>query len=350
MVLAGSFLLVETIRYTKKTKLKYFVSRCNVDPLLALTAEVEEIMSLHGATRDLVSEFGSRPTLRASALIVTIFGDAILPRGGTVWIGSLIKVLADYGINERLVRTSVFRLTRDNWLKVNQVGRRSYYSLTPSGAREFERATQRIYGDPRQAWDGYWSLVLLSGMAAEDREAVRRELGWLGFGALSASVLAHPSADIPAMEATLKHAGIDRDLVVMRSKVADSRHHDAMRSLVQKSWNIDEIDDQYDRFVSQFRPVFAAVRRTRNRDSRLAFQIRMLLIQEYRRILLRDPLLPAEMLPTGWHGTAAYQLCRNLYRLIYAPADEFMSSEFETADGPLPPPAPEFYDRFGGLA
>lgn len=307
-------------------------------------------MSLHGATKDLVSEFGSRPTLRAGSLIVTIFGDAILPRGGTVWIGSLIKVLADYGINERLVRTSVFRLTRDNWLKVNQVGRRSYYSLTSGGAREFERATQRIYGDPRQAWDGYWSLVLLSGMAAEDREAVRKELGWLGFGALSTSVLAHPTTDIPAMEATLKRAGIDRDLVVMRSKVSDSRHHDAMRNLVQKSWNIDEIDDQYDKFVAQFRPVFAAVRRTRNRDNRLSFQIRMLLIQEYRRILLRDPLLPAEMLPAGWHGTAAYQLCRNLYRLIYAPADEFMSNEFETADGPLPPPAPEFYDRFGGLA
>ena len=295
-------------------------------------------MSLHGATKDLVSEFGSRPTLRAGSLIVTIFGDAILPRGGTVWIGSLIKVLADYGINERLVRTSVFRLTRDNWLQVNQVGRRSYYSLTPSGAQEFERATQRIYGDPRQAWDGYWSLVLLSGMAAEDRDAVRKELGWLGFGALSASVLAHPSADIAAMEATLKRAGIERDIVVMRGNVVDGRHDDAMRNLVQKSWRIDDIDAQYDKFVTQFRPVFAAVRRTRKRDSRLSFQIRMLLIQEYRRILLRDPLLPAEMLPAGWHGTAAYQLCRNLYRLIYAPADDFMSNEFETADGPLPPP------------
>jgi phenylacetic acid degradation operon negative regulatory protein len=307
-------------------------------------------MSLSGATKDLVSEFGSRPTLRAGSLIVTIFGDAILPRGGTVWIGSLIKVLADYGINERLVRTSVFRLTRDNWLEVNQVGRRSYYSLTASGAREFERATKRIYGDPRQAWDGNWSLVLLSGMAADDREAVRKELGWLGFGALSASVLAHPSADLQAVNATLRRAGIDRDLVVMQSKVVDGRHDDAMRNLVQKSWNIDEIDEQYDRFVKQFRPVFAAVKRSRKRDRRLSFQIRMLLIQEYRRILLRDPLLPAEMLPAGWHGTAAYQLCRNLYRLIYAPADEFMSSDFETADGPLPPPAPEFYDRFGGLA
>ena len=102
-------------------------------------------MSVKTSTKALLDEFRSRPTMRAGSLIITIFGDAVLPRGGTVWIGSLIRVLADFGVSERLVRTSVFRLTRDNWLDVNQVGRRSYYSLTEDGARRFEQATQRIY-------------------------------------------------------------------------------------------------------------------------------------------------------------------------------------------------------------
>ena len=77
--------------------------------------------------------------------------------------------------------------------------------------------------------------------------------------------------------------------------------------------------------------------------------MRTLLIQEYRKILLRDPLLPAELLPADWHGTAAYRLCRELYRLIYAPADSYMSEAFETTDGVLPPPSAEFFGRFGGL-
>jgi phenylacetic acid degradation operon negative regulatory protein len=34
---------------------------------------------------------------------------------------------------------------------------------------------------------------------------------------------------------------------------------------------------------------------------------------------------------------------------VYKAADEFMSSALETAEGPLPPPAPEFFQRFGGL-
>ena len=67
------------------------------------------------------------------------------------------------------------------------------------------------------------------------------------------------------------------------------------------------------------------------------------------KVLLRDPLLPAELLPSRWHGTAAYQLCRNLYLSVFDAADEYMTQAMETADGPLPPPAPEFFARFGGL-
>jgi len=306
-------------------------------------------VSIQTATEGLVAEFRSRPTIRAGSLIVTVFGDAIASRGGTVWIGSLIRALADFGINERLVRTSVFRLARDNWLEVDQVGRRSYYSLSEYGAAKFEQATQRIYGDPRQLWDGDWCLVLLAGLDAEQKESVRKALDWLGFGAISANVLAHPTPDLADMEATLKRAGIDRQLVVMHGTTLGKKQDQAMRALVHRSWNLDEIDRRYSAFVGQFRPVYRAVQKGRRTDGRLAFQIRMLMIQEYRRILLRDPLLPAEMLPSTWNGTAAYQLCRNLYRLVFAPADEFLTREFETADGPLPPPAPNFYDRFGGL-
>jgi phenylacetic acid degradation operon negative regulatory protein len=306
-------------------------------------------MSLKSATDGLVAAFRARPTIRAGSLIITVFGDAVAPRGGTVWIGSLIRMLADFGINERLVRTSVFRLTRDDWLEVDQVGRRSYYSLSSNGSQQFEQATLRIYGDPRQTWDGDWCLVLLAGLDAEQKDAVRKQLSWLGFGAISTNVLAHPTPDVPEIEKTLKRAGIDRQLVVMQGRTLGKKQDDAMRTLVHKSWNLDEIDQRYAGFVARFQTVLRAAQKSRKIDQRLAFQIRTLLIQEYRRILLRDPLLPAEMLPPGWHGTDAYQLCRKLYGLVYAAADEFMSNEAETVDGPLPPPVADFYDRFGGL-
>src|SRR5210317_2306437 len=104
-------------------------------------------MTIETASRKLVREFSSRRTLRTGSLITTVFGDSIAPRGGTVWLGSLIRAMGEFGINERLVRTSVYRLVKDGWLQSRQIGRRSYYSLTDEGRERFALATHRIYGE-----------------------------------------------------------------------------------------------------------------------------------------------------------------------------------------------------------
>ncbi|MDO6749310.1 phenylacetic acid degradation operon negative regulatory protein PaaX, partial [Gilvimarinus sp. 1_MG-2023] len=96
--------------------------------------------------------------MRATSLVITIYGDAIEPHGGTVWLGSLIKLLEPIGINERLMRTTIFRLTQDGWLMSDKVGRRSYYSLTDPGRRKFKKAFRRVYSSKSAAWDGSWSL------------------------------------------------------------------------------------------------------------------------------------------------------------------------------------------------
>jgi len=306
-------------------------------------------MTLESATEALLREFRAQPTVRAGSLIVTVFGDAIAPRGGTVWIGSLIRVMAEFGISERLVRTSIFRLSQDDWFEVEQSGRRSYYSLSTSGAQKCGQATHRIYGEPRQAWSGDWCLILLPEFDAGLKEQIRRELGWLGFAAVSAGVFAHPSPDMTDLGAMLNRTSCENEVVVMQGRTTRSGQESALRRLVHKHWSLAEIDARYGAFASRFRPVLAAVRKRKHKDPKIAFLIRMLLIQEYRKVLLRDPLLPAELLPPKWHGTAAYQLCRNLYLSIYDAADEYMTQAMETADGPLPPPAPEFFARFGGL-
>ena len=302
------------------------------------------------ATRSLIEEFRGRPTRRAGSLIVTVFGDAIAPRGGIVWIGSLIGALGDFGISERLVRTSVFRLAKDGWLDVEQVGRRSYYRLTEDGANRFAQATHRIYGEPRQSWAGDWCLVLTAGLDGAARDAARRELGWLGFASIAGDLLAHPSPDPDDLDEALRRIPAGDRLVVMQART-DGRwtRNGGMRRLVRRSWNLGDIEGRYQAFLDRFRPVMSAGRRSRTIAPRTAFHVRTLLVQEYRKVLLRDPLLPAELLPRDWHGVPAYQLCRNLYRQVYAAADEFLGEAMETADGPLPPPSPDFYRRFGGL-
>jgi len=307
-------------------------------------------MSAENTCRNLVKEFRSRPTLRSGSLITTVFGDAIAPRGGTVWLGSLIKVMADFGVSERLVRTSVFRLVKDGWLQSDQIGRRSYYSLTDQGRERFEQATHRIYGTPASDWDGEWCLLLLSTLDTETREQVRKECGWLGFGLMSANVLAHPLPDLAELDVTIRRLGVADSLIVMRGRTI--RSETAMRELTRSCWSLDDIDARYQAFVQSFRPLIKALSgksKLSQLSEKSAFIVRTLLIQEYRKVLLRDPWLPAELLPANWHGAAAYQLCRNLYRRVYAGADAYLDDRIETADGPLPPTGPSFLRRFGGL-
>ena len=81
----------------------------------------------------LVSSLLERHPPRAKSLCVTLMGDAIVPHGGLVWLSDLIELVVPLGINERLLRTSVFRLVAQGWLRSERHGRRSLYRLSPQG-------------------------------------------------------------------------------------------------------------------------------------------------------------------------------------------------------------------------
>lgn len=69
--------------------------------------------------------------MRSTSLIITLFGDTVSPHGRTIWLGSLVQALAPIGVNERLVRTSVFRLVKEGWLEADRVGAAATTDLQP---------------------------------------------------------------------------------------------------------------------------------------------------------------------------------------------------------------------------
>lgn len=301
------------------------------------------------AVAQLVGEFASQRPIRAGSLIITIYGDAIAPRGGTIWLGSLIRLLEGFGLNQRLVRTSVFRLVKDGWLSAEQIGRRSYYSLTESGRRRFENAYRRVYTGPHEQWDGSWCIVLTGMVAAPMCETLRKELRWLGFGSITNGVMAHPMPDPAVLRTVLAELGVRDEVLVLHARSEELPTAPSQRRLVELSWDLHELAAAYQRFLDRFRPVYAALKAARRLDAAQAFQVRILLMHEYRRILLRDPKLPVELLPAHWPGLAAYSLCGNVYRLLHRVTEAYLSATLETADGPLPETAAYFYQRFGGL-
>lgn len=280
---------------------------------------------------------GQRP-LRAGSLLVTLFGDAIAPRGAAVTLGSLIELARPFGLGERLVRTAVGRLAAEGWLAATRHGRRSEYRLTESGQKLFAEATRRIYGVNPSSWDGRWTLAVLppSGMRlarATARRDIRERLRWLGFGQLSPGVYAHPACTLQQARGWLATLGCAGDCWLFKSATAGLPGD---RRLAAKGWDLQQIARRYRRFRDTFAPVAAAVRQSGALSPRPAFIVRTLLIHEYRKIHLQDPLLPPALLPAHWVGTEAYELTRALYAAVFAAAEQFLTETGRTIRGPLP--------------
>src|SRR3954469_25987941 len=80
-----------------------------------------------------------REPSRTGSIVVTVFGDAILPRGGSVWLGTLLEFFKGLEVDGGVVRTAMSRLAADGWLERSKVGRNTFYRLPGQGRRAFHR-------------------------------------------------------------------------------------------------------------------------------------------------------------------------------------------------------------------
>lgn len=288
---------------------------------------------------------------RAKSVIVTVYGDSVVPHGGCAWLGSLIRLVEPLGLNDRVVRTSVFRLAKEDWLAAEQIGRRSFYRLTEIGRRRFDAAYGRIYSNANRSWDRHWTLVItnIATMSADLRKTLNNDLRWQGFGQLAPGVLIHPDPDETALRQTLIDASAGKQILVLRTAAEPWVATETVRGVINRCWDMKTLAADYSAFLDTFRPVWQTLSATRVLDPEMCFVIRTLLMHAYRRVLLRDPKLPEELLEANWPGTSARILCRNLYKLVQAPAEQHLMATLETTDGGAPEANPGYFARFGGL-
>ncbi len=255
---------------------------------------------------------------RAGPLIITVFGDTIKPRGEKIWLGDLINLLAPFNLSERLVRTGVYRLSQEQWLVSSQIGRRSYYEITPDGLTTFAHASSRIYALAPRPWDGKWLLVQAHpDTSAEQRKSIRQLLTWRGFGQLSPTLLIKPGVSPKATSDLLRTANLSKYVSVF---TADLDETSDPITIAKSSWALKEFSHSYLSLLDDFSLVDENFYKT-NQD---AFVVRSLLIHQYRRILLKDPQLPDEMLPTDYAGSLARQRVADLYKILSPKADKFI--------------------------
>lgn len=280
-----------------------------------------------------VARIGRGLVLRSSSVLITVYGDAIAPRAQSVWLGSLIPLVRMFGLSARLVRTSASRLTAADWLVARRIGRRSYYGLSDLGVLRVRHAERRIYEFSLPQWDGRWTLVVMdNAIKASARQHLKRELLWESFGQLAAGVFAHPHVDHHSLREIVAAAGAQELVAVLSAESIDAYSRTPLQTIMRETFRQPAVERSWKQFIDRFAPVAAELPALTPAE---AFFARTLLIHEYRRVLLRDPNLPEALLPAGWPGAQARQLCERLYRRLLGASEQFLQAHVETADGPL---------------
>jgi phenylacetic acid degradation operon negative regulatory protein len=255
---------------------------------------------------------------RIASLIITVWGDAVVPRGGSLWLGSLQAILDRFGCREGQVRTAMSRLTEEGWLLRTRQGRLSFYRLGPRGAANFAAAARRIYEPPRAGlpeWDGAFRLVLSAEPALTEALAPR------GFVRLGDEWLIGTDGAPEGLP------GAAPALLARPRSAAEAA------AVAARAWpGLPQVAAGYRRFAASFLPLAAAA----GIPPAEALPLRLLLVHEYRRLALRDPDLPTALLPPDWPGGPARALAASLYRRLVPAAEAWLDTEGRAEAGPLP--------------
>ncbi len=251
---------------------------------------------------------------RAPAMIVTIYGDVVVPRGGVLWMGTLIEVGAALGLSETLIRTAVSRLVAAGQLEGERDGRRSYYRLAGAMRQEFSAAARLLYGPARPVAD--WMIHQL----ADPPEDLLREAALARIGPDLYIRPAHPGIALPglAFRATPEQGAA------------------ALPGWASALWPLEALAGEYRAMIGHFAPLDAALAAGAALSPEAALVARLLLVHGHRATLLRDPRLPRAALPADWPGETACALFRRLYLALSGPADSHIGARFEGGAGPLP--------------
>ncbi len=244
--------------------------------------------------------------LRVWSLIVTIFGDVVMRQGRDlypppVWTGHLLALLELLKVEPGLVRTSLSRLVSGGVLLRGKEGRHTFYRLSPESARDFAAAAEVIYARRTLAPTGRFHVALID--RVDERPAARAALEAQGFRFLSATTALKPAHDGEAEPALPPQA-------IAASAEAAGEAASAARAL----WRIEALQAAYRDFVKRFTSAPPP-------PPEAAIIARVVLVHRMRRLLLRDPVLPAAALPEDWAGGEARALFARHLAAFY-PASE----------------------------
>ena len=232
--------------------------------------------------------------IRVWSVVITIFGDAVVQRGGVVASSTLATLIAEMGVKPEAFRVAMSRLVKDGWIERSKKGRLSFYQLSKKGAAVFGPATQRIYAKEAGSSEG-WRLVIMQN-AVEDVPIDAITLGGRSYltqaqeDVSDGFVVSGPFENVPDW---------------VKNRVGTQ--------------------DVYQGYCD----LFALLKETspRNLAPLDAAVLRLLIVHQWRRLLLRHADLPLGFFPKGWQGEDCRTIVHQLLADLAPAADDWFDTE-----------------------
>jgi len=261
-------------------------------------------------------------------MIFTLYGDYISHYGSKIWIGSLIRLLSEFGHNEQSVRAAISRMNKQGWVQSEKIGNKSYYSLTERGQKRIDEAAKRIFKLAPEEWDGKWRILMytIPEEKRNVRDELRKELVWSGFGMLSSSCWISANNLEKQVFDLIEKYDIHPYVDFFVAKYEGPHEN---KQLVDKSWNLEEINKKYQAFISEYSQKYIIDKNKIQKGQKTAgecFVDRAKLVHEYRKFLFIDPGLPEELLQEKWLGNHAAALFSDYYKELAEPSSLFFES------------------------
>jgi phenylacetic acid degradation operon negative regulatory protein len=266
---------------------------------------------------------------RPRAAMLTLYGEYVMHRGGEIGIGSLVRLLSNFGLSEQAIRSAVSRMCRSGLLKAKRANRKSYYSLTNEGHSLLAEGAQRIFQRKKSRWDGNWNIVTYSipERMRQARDRLRLELGWMGYGALGEATWISPYNLTREVKNLLHRLNIEEYVHIFSAQHQSSTDP---RKIVSHCWDLGKIHQKYADFLTEYRPKLEGHLKRLQAGETIepseCFVARFNLIHEYRKLPFLDPDLPRELLPENWLRPQAAALFDEYHDLLTEKANEYFES------------------------
>lgn len=247
------------------------------------------------AIQPLIDMFHAKGRPRVISLVVTIFGDAALPRGGEIAMTDLTAITGNVGVSPGALRTAMSRLAAEGWVEREKVGRNTLYRLSNQARRDSEWAAEIIYAaDPvsHREW-----IVSIDQNAVDD-----------GAAAISKAVRILPIDQRPTEVAAGRFVLLGSPLNTpswVKDAVAPPELHDQFRTLKAAL----AAEDLFHK--GPILPVLDAM------------TARILIAHFWRRLILRHPFLPESFVPADWPGLECHAEVAAVYRMMAGQAERY---------------------------